>query len=171
MRLLNCGIRIFPIRAFTHRGKKMIFIQKSEKTLVKSLLYGLIGGLYFSILFVSRTEEIDSGEGWRTFTELSGLEYFIKVLQVSILISIGTFIIVLLYLYFRKSRWYLFWTGRTTVSWYRGIGMEDQFFVGWGTLTLINAGLAQGKNRSGLNWFFISLFCGFVCCLFVMCFS
>lgn len=38
--------------------------------------------------------------------------------------------------------------------------MEDQFFVGWGTLTLINAGLAQGKNRSGLNWFFISLFLG-----------
>lgn len=38
--------------------------------------------------------------------------------------------------------------------------MEDQYFVGWGTLTLINAGLAQGKNRSGLNWFFISLFLG-----------
>jgi len=38
--------------------------------------------------------------------------------------------------------------------------VEDQFFVGWGTLTLINAGLAQGKNRSGLNWFFISLFLG-----------
>ncbi|WP_176449372.1 hypothetical protein [Lentibacillus sp. CBA3610] len=38
--------------------------------------------------------------------------------------------------------------------------MEDQFFVGWGTLPLINAGLAQGKNRSGLNWFFISLFLG-----------
>jgi hypothetical protein len=30
-------------------------------------------------------------------------------------------------------------------------------FVGWGTLTLINAGLAQGKNRSGLNWFLLSL--------------
>ncbi|WML28777.1 hypothetical protein RCG24_12120 [Neobacillus sp. OS1-32] len=38
--------------------------------------------------------------------------------------------------------------------------MENDFFVGWGTLTLINAGLAQGKNRSGLNWFFISLFLG-----------
>ncbi|WP_100012026.1 hypothetical protein [Lentibacillus sediminis] len=38
--------------------------------------------------------------------------------------------------------------------------MENQFFVGWGTLSLINAGLAQGKNRSGLNWFFISLFLG-----------
>ncbi|SEF67789.1 antitermination protein NusB [Paenibacillus sp. UNC499MF] len=29
--------------------------------------------------------------------------------------------------------------------------------IGWLTLALINAGLAQGKNRSGLNWFFISL--------------
>jgi hypothetical protein len=30
------------------------------------------------------------------------------------------------------------------------------FVVGWGTLTLINAGLAQGKGRSGLNWFLLS---------------
>uniref|UniRef100_UPI003D198363 hypothetical protein n=2 Tax=Aeromonas TaxID=642 RepID=UPI003D198363 len=35
-----------------------------------------------------------------------------------------------------------------------------QFFVGWGTLMLINAVLAQGKNRSGLAWFFISLLLG-----------
>ena len=34
------------------------------------------------------------------------------------------------------------------------------FFVGWGTLSLINAGLAQGKNHSGLNWFLISLLLG-----------
>lgn len=32
--------------------------------------------------------------------------------------------------------------------------------VGWGTLALINAGLAQGKNRSGLLWFLVSLLCG-----------
>jgi hypothetical protein len=30
---------------------------------------------------------------------------------------------------------------------------DSQYFVGWGTLALINAGLAQGKQRSGLNWF------------------
>ena len=30
---------------------------------------------------------------------------------------------------------------------------DQQFFVGWGTLAMINAGLAQGKNRSGLGWF------------------
>ncbi|HEY4294814.1 antitermination protein NusB [Luteibacter sp.] len=34
------------------------------------------------------------------------------------------------------------------------------FFVGWGTLSLINAGLAQGKNRSGLIWWIVSLFLG-----------
>ncbi|TCT19337.1 hypothetical protein EDD68_11820 [Melghiribacillus thermohalophilus] len=40
-------------------------------------------------------------------------------------------------------------------------GMENnEYYVGWGTLALINAGLAQGKNRSGLNWFFISLLLG-----------
>ena len=32
--------------------------------------------------------------------------------------------------------------------------------IGWGTLALINAGLAQGKGRSGLPWFLISLFPG-----------
>ncbi|GEN46172.1 hypothetical protein [Alkalibacillus haloalkaliphilus] len=38
--------------------------------------------------------------------------------------------------------------------------MDGQYYVGWGTLALINAGLAQGKNRSGLNWFFASIFLG-----------
>jgi uncharacterized membrane protein len=37
---------------------------------------------------------------------------------------------------------------------------ENGYVVGWGTLALINAGLAQSKNRSGLNWFFVSLFIG-----------
>ncbi|HEY0692344.1 MAG TPA: hypothetical protein VGD71_25285 [Kribbella sp.] len=37
--------------------------------------------------------------------------------------------------------------------------MHD-YIVGWGTLSLINAGLAQGKNRSGLNWWVLSLFLG-----------
>ena len=31
------------------------------------------------------------------------------------------------------------------------------YVVGWGALALINAGLAQGKGRSGLAWFLISL--------------
>jgi hypothetical protein len=34
------------------------------------------------------------------------------------------------------------------------------YFVGWGTLSLINAGLAQSKRRSGLVWWLISLFIG-----------
>ncbi len=38
--------------------------------------------------------------------------------------------------------------------------MNNEFYVGWGTLALINAGLAQGKNRSGLNWFLLSLLLG-----------
>ncbi|MBF0442475.1 MAG: hypothetical protein HQK54_11265 [Oligoflexales bacterium] len=31
---------------------------------------------------------------------------------------------------------------------------------GWGTLALVTAGIAQGKNRSGLTWFFLALFLG-----------
>jgi len=34
------------------------------------------------------------------------------------------------------------------------------YAVGWGTLALINAGLAQSKGRSGLVWFLVSLVLG-----------
>jgi len=34
---------------------------------------------------------------------------------------------------------------------------SPEYAIGWGTLALINAGLAQSKNRSGLNWFLLSL--------------
>lgn len=37
---------------------------------------------------------------------------------------------------------------------------NSDFFVGWTTLAFINAGLAQGKNRSGFNWFFLSILLG-----------
>jgi hypothetical protein len=36
----------------------------------------------------------------------------------------------------------------------------DFFFVGWGTLALINAGLAQAKGRSGFIWWLLSLLLG-----------
>jgi hypothetical protein len=38
--------------------------------------------------------------------------------------------------------------------------MQTQYAVGWFTLALINAGLAQGKGRSGLAWWLVSLFLG-----------
>lgn len=37
---------------------------------------------------------------------------------------------------------------------------QTPYFVGWGTLSLINAGLAQAKGRSGLAWWLISLLLG-----------
>jgi len=37
---------------------------------------------------------------------------------------------------------------------------STDFFVGWGTLSLINAGLAQSKGRSGLIWWLLSLLLG-----------
>ncbi|NII10601.1 antitermination protein NusB [Oleiagrimonas sp. C23AA] len=45
------------------------------------------------------------------------------------------------------------------------------FFVGWGTLALVNAGLAQGKNRSGLLWFLLSLLLGPVATLIIVLLS
>lgn len=37
---------------------------------------------------------------------------------------------------------------------------DPQYYVGWGTLTLVNAGLAQAKGRSGLAWWLVSLLLG-----------
>lgn len=37
---------------------------------------------------------------------------------------------------------------------------QSGYAVGWGALALINAGLAQGKGRSALYWFVISLLLG-----------
>ena len=44
----------------------------------------------------------------------------------------------------------------TTLSLQSGSG----YAVGWFTLSLINAGLAQSKNHSGLLWWLLSLLLG-----------
>jgi len=47
-----------------------------------------------------------------------------------------------------------------------------EYGIGWGSLALINAGLAQGKNRSGMNWFLLSLVLGPIATfLLVACFD
>ena len=48
--------------------------------------------------------------------------------------------------------------------------MQDQaeFFVGWGTLSLINAGLAQSKGRSGIIWWLVSLLFGPIATLLIV---
>ena len=45
---------------------------------------------------------------------------------------------------------------------------QNQYAAGWGTLTLINAGLAQGKGRSGLAWFLVSLLLGPIATLLIV---
>ncbi len=35
-----------------------------------------------------------------------------------------------------------------------------EYAMGWGTLALVNAGLAQCKRKSGLLWFLLSLILG-----------
>jgi hypothetical protein len=42
------------------------------------------------------------------------------------------------------------------------------YAVGWGTLALVNAGLAQSKNRSGLAWWFVSLLLGPIATLIIL---
>jgi hypothetical protein len=44
----------------------------------------------------------------------------------------------------------------------------QEYVVGWGTLALINAGLAQSKGRSRLAWFLASLFLGPIATLIIV---
>lgn len=48
--------------------------------------------------------------------------------------------------------------------------MDDpsQYAVGWFTLSLINAGLARTKGRSGLAWWLGSPFLGPICTLLIV---
>ena len=45
---------------------------------------------------------------------------------------------------------------------------HPEFFVGWGTLSLINAGLAQSKGRSGFLWWLGSIFVGPIATLLIV---
>ena len=45
---------------------------------------------------------------------------------------------------------------------------HPEFFVGWGTLSFINAGLAQSKGRSGLLWWLASIFIGPIATLLIV---
>ncbi len=47
---------------------------------------------------------------------------------------------------------------------------HTDFFVGWGTLSLINTGLAQSKGRSGFPWWLASLFIGPLATLLIVIF-
>lgn len=46
--------------------------------------------------------------------------------------------------------------------------MNNEYTAGWGTLALINAGLAQTRGRKGLNWFLLSLLLGPVATLLLV---
>jgi hypothetical protein len=54
------------------------------------------------------------------------------------------------------------------MSEFESIITSSSYFVGWGTLALINAGLAQAKGRSGLIWFLLSLFFGPIATLLIV---
>ena len=49
-----------------------------------------------------------------------------------------------------------------------GHQFSGQWFVGWGTLALLVAGVAQGKGHSGLLWFILSLFLGPIALLILL---
>jgi len=46
--------------------------------------------------------------------------------------------------------------------------VNREFFVGWGTLSLINAGLAQTKGRSRFIWWLTSMLLGPIATLWIV---
>ena len=46
--------------------------------------------------------------------------------------------------------------------------VQTSYSVGWLTLSLINAALAQGKGRSGLGWWLLSLLLGPIATLLIV---
>ena len=50
----------------------------------------------------------------------------------------------------------------------RSSNLPTEYAVGWFTLALINAGLAQGKGRSGLAWWLVSLLLGPIATLLIV---
>jgi hypothetical protein len=48
--------------------------------------------------------------------------------------------------------------------------MQEGYAVGWFTLSLINAGLAQAKGRSGLAWWLLSIVLGPIATLIIVIF-
>jgi hypothetical protein len=64
--------------------------------------------------------------------------------------------------------WYLLAQASASAS--NATGNPSGYFIGWGTLSLINAGLAQSKNRSGLLWWVLSLIFGPLATLVIVAF-
>ncbi len=48
------------------------------------------------------------------------------------------------------------------------VNHSGSYAVGWFTLSLINAGLAQTKGRNGVNWWLASLFFGPICTFLIV---
>jgi hypothetical protein len=46
--------------------------------------------------------------------------------------------------------------------------MEQEYAIGWGTLALLNAGVALSMNRSGVVWFSLSIFAGPIATLYLV---
>ncbi|QTN01118.1 hypothetical protein ERJ70_18590 [Sediminibacillus dalangtanensis] len=81
----------------------MNFLKENEVKLVKALIYGFIGGVYYSILFVSQTEVFVNGNT-RTFQEKTVFEYIVEVLQVSVSVSIGATVLLGIYLHIKQLK-------------------------------------------------------------------
>ncbi|RSL28925.1 hypothetical protein D7Z54_33925 [Salibacterium salarium] len=81
----------------------MNFFKMYEKSLVKSLVYGFVIGLFYSLLFVPTFDLIPNGTT-QIVQSNTPFEYTIKILQISVVIAICSLMINSLYQYYKFKR-------------------------------------------------------------------
>ena len=73
-----------------------------EKSIIKSLLYGFLGGVYYYFIFKPRVKVQKVG-GEYTYSHMSYGEYFIELIRFSLIISLIAGLIVLIYLFLARG--------------------------------------------------------------------
>lgn len=79
-----------------------MFFLKNEKILIKSLLYGFVGGFFYGILFTPTTKIVPNGNS-NLYEETTPLHYTIDILQASVIASLITLLITIIFIFTKKK--------------------------------------------------------------------
>ncbi|MGE8203434.1 hypothetical protein ACQKP0_02640 [Heyndrickxia sp. NPDC080065] len=72
-----------------------------EKNIIKSVIYGFIGGLYIGFLLFSQDEMVYLGDHYEN-EHLSIASYLIKIIRFSIIISLTAAVITTIFILYKK---------------------------------------------------------------------
>lgn len=81
----------------------MHFFKTNEKPLIKSLIYGFIGGGYIGVLFLPREKLVPNPLGKRFYIN-SAFEHILSILKISVSVSLIVFILSIIFLYLNNKK-------------------------------------------------------------------